>query len=231
MVRGAQGHARMQPVSRISPSVPAVSPSRSGGQGSRRLGGDSSWLESEAGPGRARKVRGALRELPCEAPRQGALDVKRWTREQQNSAWRRWYRDNTARKIGWQARRREEMRRWWKALKAGKACERCGETAPECLQFHHRDPSSKDLDLARVVANGWSRERTLAEVAKCEVLCANCHLKQHWNESRRSGWRDSNSRPEVPKTPALPTALHPEGTRIPGNSARRKRNRRARAVS
>lgn len=74
---------------------------------------------------------------------------------------------------------------WWEELKATKRCETCGEAAPECLHFHHRDPAEKDLELSTAVAHGWSRPRLLAEAAKCDVLCANCHHKLHW-EVRRS---------------------------------------------
>ena len=109
-----------------------------------------------------------------------------WTRDDQNRAWRKWYRANAKRKIGWQARRRGEMRAWWRALKATKRCERCGETEPDCLQFHHRDPASKSFNLSTAASLGnYSRERLLAEVAKCEVLCANCHLKHHWDAKWR----------------------------------------------
>jgi hypothetical protein len=109
----------------------------------------------------------------------------RWQRENRdayNAAWRRWYRKNAARKIAWQDRRRAEIRAWWEELKAEKRCERCGESAPECLQFHHLDPRKKDLALGTAVFRGWSKARLLAEAAKCIVLCANCHLKHHWQE-------------------------------------------------
>jgi hypothetical protein len=108
--------------------------------------------------------------------------MRAWTREQYNAAWRKWYRKNSARKIAWQERRRRELRRWWLDLKATKQCERCGEAAPECLHFHHRDPAEKEFDLACAASNGLSKERVLREVAKCQVLCANCHLKHHWDE-------------------------------------------------
>lgn len=101
-----------------------------------------------------------------------------------NALWRDWYRKNSARKYAWEVRRRYEIRAWWKSIKATKRCETCAESAPECLHFHHNDPLMKDFDIANAVSNGWSRERILGEVAKCRVLCANCHLKLHWQERR-----------------------------------------------
>ena len=108
-----------------------------------------------------------------------------WTRDDQNAAWRKWYRTNAQRKLSWQKRRRGEIRVWWRELKATKTCERCGETDPDCLQFHHRDHASKEMTLASGVGSALSRDRILAEVAKCEVLCANCHLKHHWDAKWR----------------------------------------------
>ena len=116
--------------------------------------------------------------------------MSRWNqrnRERFNQQWRRWYAKNAKRKRGWQRRRREGIRRWWLELKATKRCERCGESALECLHFHHRDPAEKDLDLSLAIARGWAKERILAEIAKCEVLCANCHMKHHWEERLSSG--------------------------------------------
>jgi hypothetical protein len=52
----------------------------------------------------------------------------------------------------------------------------------ECLQFHHIDPGTKEIELSTAISRGWSKKRILAEVAKCIVLCANCHLKHHWRE-------------------------------------------------
>jgi hypothetical protein len=108
--------------------------------------------------------------------------MRTWTREQQNAAWRKWYAANRVRKMGWQTRRRAELQQWWRELKATMQCRRCGERAPECLHFHHRDASQKEISLGDVSRRGWKKERILAEVAKCEVLCANCHMKHHWQE-------------------------------------------------
>jgi len=107
-------------------------------------------------------------------------------RERYNASWRRWYRKNAKRKVAWQMRRRAEIRRWFRELKAMLKCMTCEESTPECLQFHHRDPSSKIIDVSSAALNRcWARERILAEIAKCDVLCANCHLKLHWEERQR----------------------------------------------
>ena len=106
-------------------------------------------------------------------------------REYFNAAWRRWYERNKQRKLEWGTRRRNELRAWWSTFKATKRCSRCNESAPECLHFHHTDPATKEFDISIAASQGWSRKRILVEVAKCEVLCANCHLIHHWNQRRK----------------------------------------------
>ena len=106
-------------------------------------------------------------------------------RTRQNELWRRWYRKNAKRKYRWQRRRLDELREWWRELKRTMACEVCGESSPECLHFHHIDPATKEFCLGEGAAFGKSKERILAELAKCRVLCGNCHAKHHWEERRK----------------------------------------------
>ena len=116
------------------------------------------------------------------------MSSKKWretNRERQNELWRRWYRKNTSRKIAWQDRRLLEVRAWWRELKSTLRCEECGESAPECLHFHHIDPATKSFNVSDAASNGRSKSAVLAELTKCRVLCANCHLKHHWNERRK----------------------------------------------
>lgn len=64
-------------------------------------------------------------------------------------------------------------------LRGGK-CEKCGyDKCIDALEFHHIDPSTKDMSLANTGACP-SFERYLAEAAKCLLLCANCHREEHW---------------------------------------------------
>lgn len=53
-------------------------------------------------------------------------------------------------------------------------CMRCGETYPfYVMDFHHRDPETKALPIG---SSRMAGEQTLRnEIAKCDVLCANCH--------------------------------------------------------
>lgn len=102
--------------------------------------------------------------------------------EAYRAAWRKWYRANAAKKMEWQRRRRRERRAWLHELKGQLSCEKCGERSPACLHFHHEDRRRKDITVAHAVAAGWPKDRVLAEIAKCRVLCANCHAKHHWNE-------------------------------------------------
>jgi 5-methylcytosine-specific restriction endonuclease McrA len=59
----------------------------------------------------------------------------------------------------------------------GGRCEVCGYTGTTAaLEFHHRDPRSKEFTLSRASAAGV---RVWAEAAKCDLLCANCHRRRH----------------------------------------------------
>jgi len=71
-------------------------------------------------------------------------------------------------------------RRRVKALlvaEAGGVCVLCGYTGPPgAMHFHHVDPATKEFSIG---LGGVSRalERARAEVAKCVLLCANCHAE------------------------------------------------------
>jgi hypothetical protein len=59
-------------------------------------------------------------------------------------------------------------------------CCDCGQTFPQCcMDFDHRDPRTKLARVPALIANsGWAR--ILAEVDKCDIVCANCHrLRTH----------------------------------------------------
>ena len=95
------------------------------------------------------------------------------------AAYRRYYQRHKARQKEWSARRVRDLRQRVDEYKSGKQCSRCGFTDWRAFQFHHRDSEDKVLEIAQAVAWGWSWERILAEISKCDLICANCHQIEH----------------------------------------------------
>lgn len=60
------------------------------------------------------------------------------------------------------------------ALKLERGCIDCGYSAhSEALDFDHRPGVEKLFTIGESVTRSW--ETVLAEIAKCDVRCANCH--------------------------------------------------------
>ena len=95
---------------------------------------------------------------------------------------RKHYQANRAREIERTNARRKEIVAWVEELKSKLSCISCGESHPGCIDFHHRDPEEKEMDISLAAQHGWSQERILKEIEKCDVLCSNCHRKLHWIE-------------------------------------------------
>jgi hypothetical protein len=57
-------------------------------------------------------------------------------------------------------------------------CVLCSESEPTCLDFHHVR-GKKEFSLGDVMRGRYSVARIEAELAKCIVVCANCHRKIH----------------------------------------------------
>lgn len=89
-----------------------------------------------------------------------------------------WYAKNKTKHQAMVARRHEKLIQLIKSKR--KQCILCPENHPSCLDFHHRDPESKEIEMSRLGTQGWSMKRILAEIEKCDVMCANCHRKEHW---------------------------------------------------
>lgn len=47
------------------------------------------------------------------------------------------------------------------------------------MEFHHRDPEQKVAKVSQLCKDaGW--DRVLEEIAKCDLLCSNCHrIREH----------------------------------------------------
>lgn len=81
--------------------------------------------------------------------------------------------------------RRVKKKKWYDELRAELKCVRCGyNKCVQALEFHHRDPNEKDAAVSDIVRKDYSKERALKEMAKCDVLCANCHREEHFGTNR-----------------------------------------------
>ena len=67
-------------------------------------------------------------------------------------------------------------------------CSICGYSkCPAALDYHHRAGTVKRFAVSTWMGghahNDQNKKLLLKELAKCDVLCANCHRELHWNET------------------------------------------------
>jgi hypothetical protein len=85
------------------------------------------------------------------------------------------------------ARRRERWRAQARLLDQlrDRPCGDCGGSLPPCaMDFDHRDPAQKRYTVTRMIGRAGTT-RILEEIAKCDIVCANCHRLRTFR--RRSG--------------------------------------------
>lgn len=75
-------------------------------------------------------------------------------------------------------RRRNSTQDWVNQLKA-RPCKDCDQSfEPYVMDFDHRDPSTKRFVIGFMVSKRMPREAIEQEIAKCDLVCANCHRKR-----------------------------------------------------
>ena len=69
----------------------------------------------------------------------------------------------------------------------GDKCDKCGiehnGRNTVIFDFHHKVPSTKDADWTRM--RKWGLDRIRNEIAKCLLLCSNCHRLVHSTGHKR----------------------------------------------
>lgn len=67
------------------------------------------------------------------------------------------------------------------SLKANRPCMDCGLIFhPVCMDFDHRPGETKKSGISQLTKHGRSNAVIMAEVAKCDLVCAVCHrLRTH----------------------------------------------------
>lgn len=70
-------------------------------------------------------------------------------------------------------------------------CVDCGETDPVVLVVLECDHlQDKLMDVSNMIRRVWAWRRIALEIAKCDVVCANCHRRRTYRRgnSLRSRW-------------------------------------------
>lgn len=67
-------------------------------------------------------------------------------------------------------------------IKEEQGCIRCKIKDPRVLEFHHLDTSKKEFNIADYYYSHFSFEKLNQEIAKCVIICANCHRILHAEE-------------------------------------------------
>lgn len=81
---------------------------------------------------------------------------------------------------------RDRFVAWLNSLKDNKPCTDCGNIFRWwVLQWDHLPQYKKDFNISEVRSKQYSKDKVLKEVAKCELVCANCHSDRTHN--RRAG--------------------------------------------
>jgi len=69
----------------------------------------------------------------------------------------------------------------------GGKCEICGyNKCFNSLDFHHKDSNKKEFKIAdRRYLGIKNKNKTIKEVKKCMLVCANCHRELHYKETEQ----------------------------------------------
>ena len=77
------------------------------------------------------------------------------------------------------AERRRKIKKWFQEYRKNLKCKKCGESHPATLDFHHKGDKIRGINF--MSHWGYSVNTIKKEIGKCQVLCANCHRKLHYN--------------------------------------------------
>ncbi|WP_254521833.1 homing endonuclease associated repeat-containing protein [Natrinema caseinilyticum] len=116
---------------------------------------------------------------PRVGPKPDAVELPAGTSWDELSVDQRWHYRNAEWNTKRTLRRRSRLRSWLDDHKRNRGCSQCGTNIAACLDFHHVDESTKKMAVGRMVTFGYGKDALRDEIAKCEVLCANCHRKHH----------------------------------------------------
>ena len=70
-------------------------------------------------------------------------------------------------------------------------CVVCGSADLLVLEFDHKDPTTKRFNIGKAISGktiSISLEELVIEIAKCEVMCRNCHQRKTHKDNHSWRW-------------------------------------------
>ena len=120
-----------------------------------------------------------------------------WTVEQRHQYNAAYYRTHRASEIQRVRSRQRATLEFLRDLRR-RPCSDCGQTFPPwVMDFDHRDPCDKSFPHTTGRALLKSRAALMLEIAKCDVVCANCHAFRTYRQmqARKNGLPPEMSAP------------------------------------
>lgn len=94
--------------------------------------------------------------------------------ERNRAAVKKHYEANKAQYLERNRKVREEKTQYTIKIREETPCMDCGVQYPHyVMQFDHRGDEPKSGNIGQLCAHSW--KKLLAEIAKCDIVCANCH--------------------------------------------------------
>lgn len=89
----------------------------------------------------------------------------------------------------WERDRSLEFREAARAYKEKTPCKDCRNTFPHyVMEFDHVPERGLKVNTVSQMCNGnTSPQKLEAEIAKCDLVCANCHKVRTWHRKQQSG--------------------------------------------
>lgn len=112
---------------------------------------------------------------------ENSISCKKWyiqNKERHSKQTKQYHKQNKER-ILFQRRKKRNTQMIWAKFYFGDRCNICGGI--HLLHFHHIVPSTKVFNIS-MGALYASPKRFVAELGKCVLLCASCHLKEKGRE-------------------------------------------------
>ena len=78
---------------------------------------------------------------------------------------------------------REELKTWVREIKTSSPCMDCKIFYPWYVMDFDHVGADKEFNISSMIAGSFSVSRIEKEIAKCELVCSNCHRERTFNRS------------------------------------------------